>query len=237
MSIVSDNLARVNDRLRAAAERAGRDAEAIRLVGVTKYVDATHAAELVEAGCIDLGESRPQQLWQKAADPAFANLPVRWHMIGHLQRNKVARTVPLADMIHSVDSPRLLQAINEAAAASGVRITALLEVNCSGEAEKHGLTADGARELVARLGEYPSVDVRGLMTMAAGDGNLATAAANFASLRQLRDELAGLAPAGVELAELSMGMSGDFEVAIAEGATIVRVGSALWEGLEREGAE
>jgi PLP dependent protein len=232
LSTVADNLARVRDRMTEAAERAGRPVDSITLVGVSKYVAAAAAAELVEAGCNTLGESRPQQLWDKAADAALRTLDVRWHMVGHLQRNKVARTVPLVAMIHSVDSPRLLRAIDDAAASNHLRTQVLLEVNCSGEAEKHGFTAEGLRALAAELERYASVEVRGLMTMAAGDGNLSTAAANFAALRELRDELAMNLPDGAALPELSMGMSGDFEVAIAEGATIVRIGSMLWEGVE-----
>lgn len=228
MQAIVDNLARVRDRINEAAQRAGRDPSEVRLVGVSKYVSAEASAALVRAGCADLGESRPQQLWDKAASTAFEGVDVRWHMIGHLQRNKVARTVATAELIHSVDSPRLLQAINEAAREAGKRQRVLLEVNCSGEVEKHGLTGDALRELASTLSDYPSIYVCGLMTMAAGDGNLATAAANFSMLRQLRDELTA---GGVLLPELSMGMSGDFEVAIAEGATVVRVGSALWEGI------
>jgi pyridoxal phosphate enzyme (YggS family) len=228
MQAIIDNLARVRQRIADAAQRAGRDPADVQLVGVSKYVSAEASAALVRAGCTDLGESRPQQLWDKAASAAFEGLPARWHMIGHLQRNKVARTVPITELIHSVDSPRLLQAINDAAALVGKRQRVLLEVNCSGESAKSGLTADELREMVATLAAYPATEVCGLMTMAAGDGNLATAASNFRSLRELRD---ALVPAGVSLPHLSMGMSGDFEVAIAEGATIVRVGSALWEGI------
>lgn len=232
MQAIRDNLARTRDRMVAAAERAGRDPSEILLVGVSKYVSAALSAELVGAGCVDLGESRPQQLWDKAATAEFEAIDVRWHMIGHLQRNKVARTVPLVSLIHSVDSPRLIKAIDDAAREIGKRQAVLLEVNCSGDAEKHGFTEDEIREFLPQLAEFESVEVQGLMTMAAGSRDLAEAAANFATLRKLREELAPLAPPGVVLAELSMGMTADFEVAIAEGATIVRVGSALWEGVE-----
>lgn len=231
MQVIRDNLARVRERVAAAAERAGRKPSEILLVGVSKYVSAALSAELVSAGCFDLGENRPQQLCEKAAADEVASLDVRWHMIGHLQRNKVARTVPLVSMIHSVDSPRLLKAIDQTASELGKRQSVLLEVNCSGDAEKHGFTESEVRDFVPQLSEFSSVEVRGLMTMAAGSRDLTTAAANFATLRKLRDELGTLAPAGVEIADLSMGMTADFEVAIAEGATIIRVGSALWEGV------
>lgn len=231
MSAIRDNLARVRERVAIEAERAGRDPSDILLVGVCKYVSAPLSAELAVAGCIDLGENRPQQLWDKAAAGEFESLEVRWHMIGHLQRNKVARTLPLVSLIHSVDSPRLLKAIDESARELGKRQPVLLEVNCSGDAEKHGFTESAIRDFVPQLGEFESVEVRGLMTMAAGSRDLSTAAANFATLRNLRDELAPSAPAGVQLIDLSMGMTADYEVAIAEGATIIRVGSALWEGV------
>ena len=227
--IVADNLARVRERIAVAAHAAGRDSASIQLVAVTKYVDAATAAYLVEAGCATLGESRPQQLWEKAAAPELTG--VRWHLVGRLQRNKVRRTLPLVELIHSVDSERLLAAIDETAAALSLAPRVLLEVNCSGEADKQGFSADEVRRLLPTLSRFDHVHVGGLMTMAALEGGEATARANFAALRELREELAAQAPAGVELNELSMGMSGDFEAAIVEGATIVRIGSSLFEGL------
>ncbi|QDU55570.1 YggS family pyridoxal phosphate-dependent enzyme [Aeoliella mucimassa] len=232
MDQVAKNLAEVLERIADAASAAGRDPSEVTLVGVTKYVGAAPAAELAKAGCRYLGENRPQQLWDKADDPAFASLDVDWHMIGHLQRNKVPRTVALSSLIHSVDSERLLAAIDKAAAELGKRQPVLLEVNCSGDSSKHGFTADALKEFVPKLDEFPTVDVLGLMTIASGDRQLSTAADNFRELRTLRDELQQVAPQGVELWELSMGMSGDFEIAIAEGATLVRVGSALWQGVD-----
>jgi pyridoxal phosphate enzyme (YggS family) len=222
-------VARVRERIAAAAERGGRRAEEVKLVGVTKYVDAASAALLVAAGCQDLGESRPQELWSKAADPRLEG--AKWHLVGHLQRNKVPRTLPLVTLIHSVDSERLLAAIDEHAARVDRVAGVLLEINCSGEAAKHGLSLDAARQLVEQLDRYPHARVLGLMTMARLEGGPASAREDFALLRRLRDELQARCPSGVVLGELSMGMSGDFEEAIAEGATIVRVGSALFEGL------
>ena len=226
---LTDNLARVRERIRQACEAAGRAAEGVQLVAVAKYVDATTTAALLAAGCQALGESRPQQLWDKAAQPELAT--AEWHMIGHLQRNKVPRTVAVAELIHSVDSPRLLKAINDAAAQQARTARVLLEINCSGEAAKHGLSADELKQLLPQLESYPRVQVCGLMTMAALAGGAATAARNFASLRDLRDHVAPECPPSVKLRELSMGMSQDLEVAIQEGATIVRIGSLLFEGL------
>jgi PLP dependent protein len=240
---IADNLHRVQERIARAAESAGRRADEILLVGVTKYVDTQQAAELVAAGCHDLGESRPQELWKKAEEltaqraagftPAVPTVSsIYWHLIGHLQRNKVARTLPLVTLIHSVDSERLLSAINEARISpdnSSPPTNVLLEVNTSGESAKTGLTPDEVDALLAAAPNFPGITIRGLMTMAALDGGPCVAARNFAALRELHDHLKRTAPSCVQLKELSMGMSDDFEVAIKEGATIVRVGSALWE--------
>jgi uncharacterized pyridoxal phosphate-containing UPF0001 family protein len=254
---VAANLHRVQERIARAAERAGRKADEITLVGVTKYVGTQKATRLVSAGCHNLGESRPQELWKKAEQLPHFETPVRWHVIGHLQRNKVARTLPLVSLIHSVDSERLLAAINEAAkplllplplgegrvarnspwrgegasADSPPPLPVLLEVNTSGEAAKHGLQPAEVEPLLAAAASYPHVAIRGLMTMAALEGGETVAARNFASLRELRDRLQQSAPPCVALNELSMGMSDDFEVAIQEGATIVRIGSLLWENV------
>jgi pyridoxal phosphate enzyme (YggS family) len=229
---IADNLRRVQERIAAAAESAGRDASEITLVGVTKYVSVQEAAELAAAGCLHLGESRPQELWSKAGELASASgriLPdIRWHLIGHLQRNKLRRTLPLVTLIHSVDSQRLLAAIDAEwqsltaeANAPAPPVCVLLEVNTSSEAAKHGLAPQELEPVLAAAREFPRVEICGLMTMAALEGGLAVAARNFASLRELADRY--------QLKERSMGMSGDFEVAIREGATLVRVGSALWE--------
>lgn len=230
---IQDNLLRVRERIARAAEGAGRRPEDVLLVGVTKYATATQAAELADAGCTDLGESRPQELWSKVdkltgTGAGASSPPIRWHLVGHLQRNKVRRTLPLVSLIHSVDSERLLVAIDEMhVGPSPLRV--LLEVNTSGESAKHGLVPDDLEPLLAKAGQFSHVAVCGLMTMAALEGGPSVAARNFAALRELRDRLRRRAPDRVNLDELSMGMSGDFEVAIREGATIVRVGTALWE--------
>lgn len=229
--IIADNLARVRDRMARAALAAGRLPDSIRLAAVSKYVDAAAAACLLDAGCTMLAESRPQELWAKAAAPELA--AARWHLVGRLQRNKVRRTLPLVELIHSVDSERLLAEIDAQAAALGLRPRVLLEVNCSADVAKQGFSADEARRLAPSLDDYRQVQVAGLMTMAALEGGPAVARRNFAALRALRDELAAGSGGRRPLAELSMGMSGDFEEAIAEGATLVRVGSLLFEGLPR----
>ena len=227
---ILENVAQVRGRMAAAAARAGRPTEAVRLLAVTKYVGADEIRALVAAGCTDLGESRPQQIWDRAAE--LRNLPVKWHMIGHLQRNKVDRTVPLVAMIHSLDSLRLAASIDAAAARIDRRMPVLLEVNMSREPAKHGFAPEDIEPLLPQLIDLKHVDIRGLMCMAGLEGGGGEARRDFAGLRTLRDRLQTSCPAAVCLDELSMGMSDDYEIAIEEGATIVRIGSALFEKRE-----
>ncbi|NDC53185.1 MAG: YggS family pyridoxal phosphate-dependent enzyme [Planctomycetia bacterium] len=228
------NLAAVLERIAEACRRAGRGPGDVRLVGVTKYVPAELAAALAAAGCHDLAESRPQALWEKAAALAGLDPPPRWHLVGHLQRNKVRRTIGFVTLLHSLDSRRLLAALDAEAAAAGRPCDALVEVNIAGDPGRTGLPeADVAGFLAAAAG-CRNVRVRGLMGMAAAPtgANAADAARRqFARLRELRDRLRGEVAPDVSLDELSMGMSGDFAEGILEGATLVRVGSALWEGV------
>ncbi len=226
---VAENLAGVRQKIAAAAGASGRSPDEVALVAVTKYVGPEVIRALVEAGCATLGESRPQQLCSRAAD--LADLPVRWHMIGHLQRNKVQRTLPVVEMIQSVDSVRLAVAIDEAAGAAGRTMPVLLEVNVSGDEAKHGFSPDELDRRLDELAGLGRLEIRGLMTMASLEGGPDVARRDFASLRALRDRLRRDCPPGVALGELSMGMSGDYQEAIREGATIVRIGSALFEGV------
>jgi len=225
---LEQNLADVRGRIAEAAGRSGRAADAVRLVGVTKYVSAEVAATLVDLKCYDLGESRPQAVWAKAE--ALCGRPVVWHLIGHLQRNKVRRTLPVVGWVHSLDSLRLLGAVDQEAASLGITVRGLLEVNISGDVAKHGWRPDELRQAFDQWVPRQHVSILGLMAMAGLEGDADQARREFAALRQFRDELASRCP-GVELSELSMGMSGDFEQAIEEGATIVRIGSALFEGV------
>ncbi len=226
---IAENLAEVRRRIAEAAVRSGRGAEDVSLVAVTKYVSVVEVRALVEAGCSLLGENRPQELWQKAE--ALRELPVRWHLVGHLQRNKVRRTLPLVEMIESADSPRLVAAIDRIASELSRRVPLLLEVNVSGEPAKHGFDPAALEACLEELAGYGNVEVRGLMCMAGLEGGPEAARGEFARLRQLRDRLRKRSPEGIALDELSMGMSGDYEAAIEEGATIVRIGSALFRGV------
>lgn len=224
-SVVSDRLAAVRGRVADAARRAGRDPAEVTLVAVTKTTTPAVTALTFELGAADLGESRPQELWKKAA----ALTAARWHLIGHLQRNKLDRTVPLVSLIHSVDSERLLAALDDFGRKRGAPVRVLLEVNCSREDAKGGLRPEELLALADTLPTRTGVEVRGLMTMAAYSDDPQAARPAFVELRQLRDRVR--TATGLPLPELSMGMSGDFEVGVEEGATLVRVGSTLFEGL------
>jgi PLP dependent protein len=231
-------VAAVEERIAAACRRSGRPRADVTLVAVTKTVSADVAALLPKMGVYNLGENRPQELWRKVK--AFTSFSdehrerVHWHMIGHLQRNKIERTVPLVTLIHSVDSVRLLQALEAEAQKGPAPLPVLLEVNMSREPNKHGFAPEDLPELVSGLSAFRHVHVQGLMTMAALDDEPERCRPTFHSLRELRDGLRGLAPTPHTFSALSMGMSNDFEVAIEEGATLVRIGTALVGGLTEE---
>ncbi len=229
MARLQQNLAEVRGKMAAAALQAGRNPATVTLVGVTKYGGPELAAGLWQLGIHDLAESRPQQLWQRAEE--LDSLPsVRWHFVGHLQRNKVAKTVQVSYMIQSGDSLRLLAALQEAVAINQKQ-KVLLEVNISGDENKHGFHPEELGPLLPEIAKLDRLEVCGLMGMAGLDANPSQTRQQFESLRTLRDSLQNSAPSSMKLTELSMGMSDDFEAAILEGATLIRVGSALFEGL------
>lgn len=227
---LAENWQRTCDAVAAAALHAGRSADSVQIVAVTKGHAANTIQSLLAAGARQLGESRPQELWQKAAALSdFAGL--HWHLIGHLQRNKVRRTLPLVQLIHSVDSERLLLALDQAAAELGKACDVLLEVNPGTDASKTGLPPPQVAGLLETAHGCQWVRVRGLMAMASLDADPQQARSEFESVRRLRDDWAAACRTPHSLNELSMGMSDDFDLAIAAGATIVRIGSRLFEGL------
>ncbi|HEY1186133.1 MAG TPA: YggS family pyridoxal phosphate-dependent enzyme [Gemmata sp.] len=224
-TVLAARVAAVRERIARACQRAGRDPASVTLVAVTKTVSPQVAALVPELGIRDLGESRPQELWRKAeAVPG-----VNWHLIGHLQRNKLDRTVPLVSLVHSVDSERVLEALHVFGQKRGTPVPVLLEVNCSAEASKGGFAPADVPALADKLASLGGVTPRGLMTMAAYSDDPETARPAFARLRSLRDQLRERT--GLALPELSMGMSNDFEIGIEEGATLIRPGTTLFEGL------
>jgi pyridoxal phosphate enzyme (YggS family) len=231
-SVLADRMAAVRARIAAACARAGRE-PSVTLIAVTKTVSARVAGILPELGVSDLGENRPQELWRKAE--ALKHLPIRWHLIGHLQRNKVERTLPFVHLIHSIDSLRLAEAVAADGNKSGAGIPrVLIQVNASREDQKHGFGFDELVQAEPDLVRLP-LEIVGLMGMAAYANDPEQARPTFAELRRFRDRLQiEWNLTGFLLTHLSMGMSGDFEVAIEEGATLVRVGTALFDGLEGE---
>ena len=228
-AIVSDNYRRVSERVSQAADRYHREASSIRIIGVTKYVDSQTARLLVKAGCRDLAESRPQELWKKREE--IGGEEIRWHMIGHLQRNKVRRTLPEATWIHSVDSLRLLQQIQSDAQSLGLVARILIELNVTPDTSKTGANPIEALSIWEFGKSCDSVRIEGVMGMARIDSDFDTARTDFAAIRRWRDQLRQNDPQATGLTELSMGMSHDFEAAIAEGSTMIRIGSAFFEGL------
>ncbi len=220
---IRENLTSVLERIHAAADRAGRDPSAVRLVAVSKTMPPERILEAHAAGQRRFGENRVQELAAKA--PALPG-EIEWHFIGRLQKNKVRPAVRLAAWIHSADSAPLLQRIDRIAGEENRRPFVLLEINVSGEASKAGVPPAQAPELAAAAARCANLRLAGLMTigpLGAGAQSLHRA---FSRLRELRDELEK--DLRIELPELSMGMSGDFEIAVEEGATLVRVGSAIF---------
>ena len=215
LATIAERVAHVRQRVERAAERAGRSPADITIVAVSKSVSPQAIEEAVAAGIAHVGENRVQEAAAKI--PGLRGLPVTWHLVGHLQTNKAKTALELFDIIHSVDSLHLAEALSH---RSQRPLPVLLEVNVAGEASKFGFPPDevaAAAQAVARL---PRLDLRGLMTVAPFVKDPETARPVFRELRRLRDALG--------LAELSMGMSDDFEVAIEEGATLVRIGRAIF---------
>lgn len=211
----------------AAANACGRDPTAITIIGVTKYVDEPLTAGLIQCGCCDLGENRPQLLSRKAEALTDGSSPT-WHMIGHLQTNKVRRVLRYRPVIHSVDSQRLLDMIAQESERAKIQTECLLEVNISGDESKTGMTPEQIRDVLG-ASKSLSIQITGLMAMAGRGSDSETARQHFRQVRELRDELQDCFDH--PLPQLSMGMSGDFGEAIKEGATMVRIGSRIFAGL------
>jgi pyridoxal phosphate enzyme (YggS family) len=226
-SRIAENLARIRAQIDAACLQAGRAHADVLLVAVTKSARLEWIEALFSQGVRDLGESRPQHLLERAEQIAT---PAHWHLIGHLQRNKVRKILPVAECVHSIDSLSLATRVDGLAAELGLRPKLLLEVNVSGEASKDGFAPEQLEADWKALCRLTQVEIRGLMTMAPFSDEPEDARMTFRRLRELRDRLAAL-PGSPPLVDLSMGMSGDFEVAIEEGATMIRVGTSLFDGL------
>jgi len=230
---VTDNLAAVRQRMDAACIQAGRSTDSVRLVAVSKRIDLDLVADAVAAGQRLLGENRVEEalarqgdLITRLADRGVTEAAVSWHFIGHLQRNKANKAAGRFDLLHGVESPALAEKLSARAVAENRREPVLLEIGVAGEAQKNGIALAEAPRLIEQMSALPGLDVRGLMTMAPYGADDTVLHETFGGLRRLCE--AARLRTGLPLPELSMGMSGDFEIAIAEGATLVRVGSAIF---------
>ncbi len=217
------NLEQVRDEIAAAAHKSGRSAGDVELVAVSKTHDADAVRKLVDAGQTLFGESRVQEA--KVKVPLLPS-HLRWHFIGHLQKNKVRHALPIFELLHSIDSFELAEQVDRIAAEEGIFPRVLVEINVSGEGSKHGLKVTEMTKSLERILELPRLSVEGLMTIAPLGPEAEESRPHFRGLRELRDRLAQ--ELGVKLPQLSMGMSNDFLVAIEEGATLVRVGTKLF---------
>lgn len=223
MTVVAERFGAVRRQVADAADLVGRDPADVKIVAVTKTVGIPEIQQALDAGIIDFGENRVQEFLGK-----YGLFPeAKWHFIGTLQTNKVKDVVGRACLIHSVDSCRLLDEIDHRSAMAGVIQPVLLQVNVSGEATKHGFDTSEVSDVLVDASTMEHVEVRGLMTMAPF-GRAEDARWVFRELKELRDALREMPLNGVELDELSMGMTGDFRVAVEEGSTIVRIGRALF---------
>lgn len=220
------NLDDVQRRIDAAAMRVGRDPQSIRLLPVSKTVSEERIRNAIAAGCTRLGENKVQEAkWKHAA---LLDTGVEWSIIGHLQRNKAKDVVAFASEFHALDSLRLAEALDRRLQAAGRSLDVYVQVNTSGEESKYGIDPDDLPELLMSLRGLDSLNVRGLMTLAIFTDDQEAVRRCFQILRRLRDEMRDLDPELVGLGELSMGMSGDFETAIEEGADVVRVGQSIF---------
>ncbi len=240
MAKISERIERLKDTINSTCARAGRDPGEVKLVIVTKSATIEAIKEVVRLGFTNLGENRAQQLKKVSAqvaefsqgnhgDSALPN-KINWHMIGHLQRNKVRQVLPIASLIHSVDTLRLAEEINTSAAKLNLCPQILLQVNTSNEPQKYGVPVGAATHLAEQIETLPNLKLTGLMTMAPLTHNKDIVRACFVRARELFIEMRGEKIVGEQFTELSMGMSSDYEVAIEEGSTILRIGSAIFAG-------
>ncbi len=221
----AERLKSVEEEIRRACEKADRKREEVTLIAVSKTNPAEAVREAIEAGQLDFGENKAQEMVAKKAEcPDCA----RWHFIGNLQKNKVKYVVGNAVMIHSVSSIPLVAEIERIAAKKGLTVSVLAEVNIADEATKHGIGREEAVELVKAMGEMPHLHVEGLMCIAPPVEDPEENRPYFIAMRKLLEDINAMSLPGVQLHELSMGMSGDYAVAVEEGATFVRVGTALF---------
>lgn len=232
---IRENLEQIEKRIQAACDRSGRAREEVLLIAVSKTKPASMVREAMEAGIRDFGENKVQELCEKAEEiKGLTERPeagaINWHLIGHLQRNKVKYVVDQACLIHSVDSLRLAEEIQKEAAKKDCHVDILIEVNIGDEESKSGVAKEEAVGLVRAVAPLSRVHIKGLMAVAPIVSEPEESRPYFQEMFRLREEIRFMELPGVEMRELSMGMTGDFEVAVEEGATMVRVGTAIFGG-------
>lgn len=226
MDSIKDRLEKVKDRIKRAAEGCHRDPQTVRLVAVSKTVPVSRVQEAIQAGVTILGENYIQEARDKIN--SLMAFPVSWHFIGHLQSNKAKYAVRLFDLIHSVDSLKLARELNKQAQKNAKIQQILIQINISQEETKSGISAEDAVNLISEISQLENLSIKGLMTMPPYFNQPEKVQPFFAALRELRDQIESKAIPNVSMDQLSMGMTGDFEVAIEEGATMVRVGTAIF---------
>jgi len=224
--MIRENLEEIRKKVNAACQRSGRNISEITLIAVSKTFSPEKIREVVDSGIGDIGESYVQELTKKYSE--LKAEPVRWHFVGPLQRNKVKYIVDFVHLIHSIENLKLCQEIEKRASRIEREVDVLVEVNTSGEPQKHGIHPDEALELFNEIGVFDHVHVRGLMTMAPFVDDPEETRQSFKKLYDLRQRLLDNGVPEIQLQHLSMGMSNDFEVAIEEGATMVRIGSSIF---------
>jgi pyridoxal phosphate enzyme (YggS family) len=222
---IAANIDKIRQRIAVAAARCNRAPDSIKLLAVSKTVSPFAVEQAIAAGITAFGENYVQEAKEKIA---AVKKPVEWHMIGHLQTNKAKYVVNLFDYIHSVDRMELAKEINKRASLINKKVNVLIEINVSGEKTKSGVTADHAVNLIKEVSVLKNISVRGLMTMAPYSDNPENSRPYFSELRNLQQNIINEGIPGIQMNELSMGMTDDFEIAIEEGATIVRIGRAIF---------
>ncbi len=226
MESIASRLEAIQEEIKAACIEAGRDPAGVRLIAVSKTKPASLVREAFDAGQIEFGESYVQEFLEKSEDPLLQNRPLKWHFIGHLQSNKIRSIIQKVSLIHGIDKLSTAEELSKRALQHQITIDYLLEVNTSGEASKYGMHPDEVLSSAEALFRLPNITLCGLMTIASPESTLAQQ--EFRQLRLLLEQLKQIAPDPSKLTELSMGMSGDFAEAIHEGATMIRVGTAIF---------
>ena len=225
MSIIKENIENIEMKIKAACQKSGRKREDVLFLVVSKTIDVPRIKEAVDCGMNSLGENKVQEIMDKY-EPMGEG--IKWHLIGHLQTNKVKYIIDKVELIHSVESVKLAEEINKRAAAKGITANILLEINIAGEESKFGIRPEECEQMVREISVLPNISIKGLMTVAPFVENSEENRKYFRQMKQLLVDINSKKIDNVNMTELSMGMTGDYEVAIEEGATIVRIGTGVF---------